>query len=1262
MSIKGVVIAKDADVKELAARIGKDVGGVDKLATTNKKSIVDAINEVKGATVKAEEIYATKEEASKLASKVELKKAIDDLVNNADDDSDTLKELSDQIDALVETDKTLVSATEVQSFKEANKEIARNNIDAVSTINFNKAIDTLTKDKATRVELNQAKAELNSSIETNKAELQGSIKAEENARKAEGTAIRGEFTKADQDLKKAVDAADAAIRVEFAAADKSLKSAVEAADAAIRSDFTQADQTLKQAVDTADAAIRSEFAQADKVLKATADKETAERREEDTAIRNELAESNRQTEQAIEKETADRKAADAAIRNEFALADQELQKAIDSEAATRKAQDTDIRNKYATKVELTQAITDLINGADVDSDSLKELADKITALAQADKGLVSATEVQSFKEANKEVARKNIDAVSKAVFDAAVTSINDAKATRSELVDTKTELSESIKAKGVELQKVIDAEETSRKEQDTAIRAAFAHSDTMAKEALTAFVNTKETAMRSEFTKYDELLQKTIDAEEVVRKVEDASIRSEFALADQKLKENVRETINVREATIRNDFTDADRQLQTAVRTEEWARKSEDAAIRSELARGDQQVQAIVDAEVRDRKATDAIIRNEFAQADQLLQQAINAEGEARKAADTAIRNEFATKNELTQAINDLINGADVDSDTLKELADKITALAQADKGLVSATSAQAFKEANKEIARKNIDAVSKADFNEAVTTVKSDKADREELEQAQNTLAGAISAKGVELQNAINAEKSERKAQDVLIRSEFAQADKSLKEAVDAVDAAIRSELAQSSQQLQEAISAEEGARLAEGAVIRSEFAQADQKLKEAVDAEDAAIRSAFTKADQQLQTAINAEQKARQDADTAINQQIATKANKAPEGEEYALVSALPDLAPYATKDELTKAITDLINGADVDSDTLKELADKITALAQADKGLVSAANKQSFKAAEKETARKNIDAVSTAELNNAVETLSNTHSTRSELAQAKTELADSIEANASQLLEAIGVEEETRKAEDEAIRGELAKTGEQIQEAIDAIPEIDLTPFATKVELTKAVTDLINGADADSDTLKELADKITALAQTDKGLVNVTVEQEFTLEEKAQGRSNIGAASIDDLEAQKEGILGGIATAIEPLATKEELKAKADKAPEGEEYALVSSLPGLVAPYATKDELTQAVTDLINGADADSDTLKELADKITALAQADNGIVSAAKAQSFDAEQQKQARTNIAALAEEDLEFGEGYFEVFMQAFEEAMNFEAKDDQNI
>lgn len=1202
MSIKGVVLSKDTDVRELATRIGKDIGSIDNLTTGDKKSIVSAVNEVKKATVEAGEIYATKEEAAKLASKAELQKAIADLINGADEDDDTLKELADKIADLLEADE-----------------------------NFAQQISAINSDKASRSELNQAKTELSGTIQTTKTQLQTAIGAEETSRKAEDTAIRGEFAKADQDLKKAVDAADAAIRSEFAAADKSLKSTFEAADTAIRGDLAQATQTIKQ----------------------EAKEESEARKAEDTAIRGELTESNQQAQKAIEDEAAERLAEDTAIRNEFALADQELQKAIDSEAATRKAQDTDIRNKYATKAELTQAITDLINGADADSDSLKELADKITALAQADKGLVSATETQSFKVANKEIARNNIDAVAKATFESTVADINQVKATREELSLAKTELRDSINTKSAQLSSSIEDEAANRKADSAAIRTAFAHADTMNKEALTAMINTKEISLRSEVTNYIEVLQSGIDAESVVRKVEDTAIRSEFAQADQKLKDSLIETVNARDSSIRNDFNKADSLVQAAVLAEEGARKAEDTAIRGELSLMDQSLKAAVVSEENARKAEDTAIRGELAGVNQLLQSTIDAESAARKSEDAAIRSEFATKNELTKAITDLINGADADSDTLKELADKITALAQADKGLVSATSAQEFKETNKQIARKNIDAVAQAVFEQSVTTINSTKADRTELAQAKTELADSIQNKGVDLQAAIDKEQAERKSENTAIRSELALADQSLKDDIEAKDAAIRSELTQSSQQLQEAISAEEGARLAEGAVIRSEFTQADKELKEAVDAEDAAIRGELTEAGEQLQAAIEAEKTAREAAETAINDQIATKADKAPEGEEYALVSAIPDLAPYATKDELTQAIVDLINGADADSDTLKELADKITALAQADKGLVSAANEQSFKAAEKEIARKNIDAASTAELSSAVEELSNTHSTRSELTQAKTELADSIEANAGQLLEAIGAEEEARKAEDEAIRGELAKTGEKIQEAIDTIPEVDLTPFATKVELTKAVTDLINGADADSDTLKELADKITALAQTDEGLVNVTVTQDFTVEQKAQGRSNLDAVSTSELEAQKEGLLEGIATAIKPLATKKDLEAKAEKAPEGEEYALVSSLPGLVAPYATKDELTQAITDLINGADADSDTLKELADKITALAQADNGLVNATQAQSFTVEQQKQARTNIAALAEEDLEFGEGYAERFVEAFEQAIS---------
>ena len=138
-------------------------------------------------------------------------------------------------------------------------------------------------------------------------------------------------------------------------------------------------------------------------------------------------------------------------------------------------------------------------------------------------------------------------------------------------------------------------------------------------------------------------------------------------------------------------------------------------------------------------------------------------------------------------------------------------------------------------------------------------------------------------------------------------------------------------------------------------------------------------------------------------------------------------------------------------------------------------------------------------------------------------------------------------------------------------------ETSKLASKTELTQAITDLINGADADSDTLKELADKITALAQADNGLVSAIEAQEFTEEQKAQARSNIDAASTGELEAQKVDLQEDIATATAPLATKEELEVKADKAPEGDEYALVSSLPDLVAPYATKDEVAQAFNDL-------------------------------------------------------------------------------------
>lgn len=58
----------------------------------------------------------------------------------------------------------------------------------------------------------------------------------------------------------------------------------------------------------------------------------------------------------------------------------------------------------------------------------------------------------------------------------------------------------------------------------------------------------------------------------------------------------------------------------------------------------------------------------------------------------------------------------------------------------------------------------------------------------------------------------------------------------------------------------------------------------------------------------------------------------------------------------------------------------------------------------------------------------------------------------------------------------------------------------------------------------------------------------------------------------------------------------------------------------------QVNAAVASLINGAGVSDDTLKELADKIVALGQADAGLVSTAGAQVFNAAQKLQACQNM------------------------------------
>lgn len=80
-------------------------------------------------------------------------------------------------------------------------------------------------------------------------------------------------------------------------------------------------------------------------------------------------------------------------------------------------------------------------------------------------------------------------------------------------------------------------------------------------------------------------------------------------------------------------------------------------------------------------------------------------------------------------------------------------------------------------------------------------------------------------------------------------------------------------------------------------------------------------------------------------------------------------------------------------------------------------------------------------------------------------------------------------------------------------DAVSSAVETWSSTKIsnEIVKAFNAVIGGAGVDSDTLKELADKIAALAQADNGLLSLVVAQAFTIAQQAQGRANLGLGAL-------------------------------------------------------------------------------------------------------------------------------------------------------
>ena len=135
------ILSKHEDVVELAAKVGQDIGGVANLQTTNKTSVVAAINELKTANNSLESDYAKKSDLTPLATKSELSTQIAELIGGADADNDTLKEIADRVTALAQADKGLVSAVATQTFTEIQKQQARDNIEAISESDVNSILE-----------------------------------------------------------------------------------------------------------------------------------------------------------------------------------------------------------------------------------------------------------------------------------------------------------------------------------------------------------------------------------------------------------------------------------------------------------------------------------------------------------------------------------------------------------------------------------------------------------------------------------------------------------------------------------------------------------------------------------------------------------------------------------------------------------------------------------------------------------------------------------------------------------------------------------------------------------------------------------------------------------------------------------------------------------------------------------------------------------------------------------------------------------------
>lgn len=170
--------------------------------------------------------------------------------------------------------------------------------------------------------------------------------------------------------------------------------------------------------------------------------------------------------------------------------------------------------------------------------------------------------------------------------------------------------------------------------------------------------------------------------------------------------------------------------------------------------------------------------------------------------------------------------------------------------------------------------------------------------------------------------------------------------------------------------------------------------------------------------------------------------------------------------------------------------------------------------------------------------------------------------------------------------AVEGKL---GAQID---DSSSGTDKTWSASKINqaITAAVNALINGAPETLDTIKEVADAITAskdaisaIQAVAAGHVKYDGAQDLTAEQKTQARTNIGAAGTDDINAVKTtiGTLTNLSTIDKAsiVGAINEVKGVADQAKTTADTASSTATSALGKANANETALTTLTTNVGN-----------------------------------------------------------------------------------